>query len=284
MPNRMNDDGMDGEAVVGGNDSTVERRSLFNKMGGTMAAFASLLVVWIILSIIVRPWVPTPVDTVIAMYRALGSAEFYQDLLLTLWRVLSAFAGATVVGSVLGILVGLSRRADAFFRPLLAIGLAVPDPVYIIFAILALGIGEQAGFVALTIAITPFVTNIVRSSVQARDLTLDEMVQVYRIPFWEAFWANLVPQLVPALLTAVRNSFALSWKLVVVVEALGQPEGLGAADLPVLPPAPHAGDVGACHPVHDSDGTDRAGGIGPAGTPTLAVAGMSRNDPNGERS
>ena len=55
MPNRMNDDGMDGEAVVGGNDSTVERRSLFNKMGGTMAAFASLLVVWIILSIIVRP-------------------------------------------------------------------------------------------------------------------------------------------------------------------------------------------------------------------------------------
>ena len=229
MPNRMNGDGMDGEAVVGGNDSTVERRSLFNKMGGTMAAFASLLVVWIILSIIVRPWVPTPVDTVIAMYRALGSAEFYQDLLLTLWRVLSAFAGATVVGSVLGILVGLSRRADAFFRPLLAIGLAVPDPVYIIFAILALGIGEQAGFVALTIAITPFVTNIVRSSVQARDLTLDEMVQVYRIPFWEAFWANLVPQLVPALLTAVRNSFALSWKLVVVVEALGQPEGLGAA-------------------------------------------------------
>ena len=48
MPNRMNDDGMDGEAVVGGNDSTVERRSLFNKMGGTMAAFASLLVVWTI--------------------------------------------------------------------------------------------------------------------------------------------------------------------------------------------------------------------------------------------
>ena len=76
MPNRMNDDGMDGEAVVGGNASPVERRSLFTKMGGPMAAFASLLGVWSILSIIVRPWVPTPVDTVIAMYRALGSAEF----------------------------------------------------------------------------------------------------------------------------------------------------------------------------------------------------------------
>ena len=129
----------------------------------------------------------------------------------------------------MGILVGLSKRAEAFFRPLLAMGLAVPDPVYIIFAMLALGIGEQAGFVALTIAITPFVSNIVRSSVQARDVSLDEMVQVYRLPRWDAFWHNLIPQLVPALLTAVRTSFALSWKLVVVVEALGQPEGLGAS-------------------------------------------------------
>ena len=42
----------------------------------------------------------------------------------------------------------------------------------IIFAILALGTGETAGFVALTIAVLPFVANIVRSNVQARDKTL----------------------------------------------------------------------------------------------------------------
>mgnify|MGYP001058013101 CR=1 FL=1 len=229
MPIRINHKATDGEAGVGSHESTMQRSDLLKWRGGTIAAFVSLLAVWFILSIVVRPWVPTPAATVLAMYKALGSAEFYQDLLLTLGRVLVAFAGATIIGSTLGIATGLSRRADAFFRPLLAIALAIPDPVYIIFAILALGIGEQAGFVALTIAITPFVANIVRSSVHARDFYLDEMVQVYRIPIWTAFWHNLVPQLVPALLTAVRNSFALSWKLVVVVEALGQPEGLGAA-------------------------------------------------------
>ena len=229
MPNHMNHKAIDGEAGVGGRESTVKRQSLLKRKAGVIAAFASFLAIWFILSIVVRPWVPTPLATVLAMYKALGSGEFYSDLFLTLWRVLSAFAGATIIGSCLGIATGLSRRADAFFRPLLAIALAIPDPVYIIFAILALGIGEQAGFVALTIAITPFVSNIVRSSVHARDFSLDEMVQVYRIPAWTAFWANLIPQLVPALLTAVRNSFALSWKLVVVVEALGQPEGLGAA-------------------------------------------------------
>jgi len=111
----------------------------------------------------------------------------------------------------------------------ISIGLAIPDPVYIIFAVLALGTGEMAGFVALTVALVPFVSNIVRSSVHARDIELDEMVKVYRISRWEAFRANLVPQLVPAFLTAARFSFALSWKLVVVVEALGRPDGIGAA-------------------------------------------------------
>ena len=33
----------------------------------------------------------------------------------------------------------------------------------------------------------------------------------------------------PLLLTAMRFSFALSWKLVVVVEAIGQPNGIGSA-------------------------------------------------------
>jgi NitT/TauT family transport system permease protein len=35
-------------------------------------------------------------------------------------------------------------------------------------------------------------------------------------------------QTAPALLAAARTSFAFSWKLVVLVEALSQPEGIGA--------------------------------------------------------
>lgn len=229
MPDRMDEPAIDPEAGPGNAGSAAGRREKRKSIVGVAAAFAGLLAVWIILSIVVRPWAPTPLATIAAMYKALGSAEFYADLWLTLGRVLLAFVAAMIVGFVLGIAVGLSRRAEAFFQPLIAMGLAVPDPVYVIFAILALGVGEPASLVALTIALSPFVSNIVRSSVQARDAALDEMVQVYRFPRRNAFWDNLVPQLIPALLTAARFSFALSWKIVIVVEALGQPEGLGAA-------------------------------------------------------
>ena len=71
--------------------------------------------------------------TLFAMGDALASAGFYADMALTLGRVLVAFTAASVVGCALGIAVGLSRRTEAFFQPLLAVGLAIPDPVYIIF-------------------------------------------------------------------------------------------------------------------------------------------------------
>ena len=195
---------------------------------GVAVGCLSLFALWAVLSVYVRPWVPTPADTFAAIGRNLRSPVFYDHLAITLFRVMASFAAATIIGSALGIFIGLNRKAEAFFQPLLAIALAVPDPVYIIFAILAVGTGETAGFVALTIAVSPFVTNIVRTSVQARDTGLDEMARVYRLPPRRAFWETLVPQLVPALLTAARFSFALSWKLVVVVEAIGQPDGIGA--------------------------------------------------------
>lgn len=196
---------------------------------GAILAVASLFAIWTTLSITVRPWVPTPYDTVLAMGRHLTSQGFYANLFLTLGRIAAAFVAASVIGAALGIAIGMNRKVEAFFQPLLAMALAVPDPVFIIFAILALGTGEAAGFVALTLAVAPFVSNIVRSSVQARDKGLDEMTRIYRIPSDKAFWVSLVPQLVPALLTAARFSFALSWKLVVVVEAIGQPDGIGAS-------------------------------------------------------
>ncbi|MFV0243578.1 MAG: ABC transporter permease [Qingshengfaniella sp.] len=197
-------------------------------LGGAIA-LGSIFAIWYGLSIAIRPWVPTPSDTVLAMGRNLGSAEFWFDFRITLLRVMAAFLTASILGAAVGILIGLSDRSEAFLAPLLALALAVPDPVYIIFAILAFGTGEMAGYVALTVAVTPFVANIVRSSVHARDIGLDEMAGVYRLPRPVFFRHSLIPQLVPALLTAFKFSFALSWKLVVVVEAIGQPDGIGAA-------------------------------------------------------
>ena len=200
-----------------------------SRISAAAVALISILIIWHAGSIVFRPWIPTIPSTFVEMGNDLTSRAFWGDFALTMGRVLAAFAAASIAGAVIGVLIGLNEKAEAFFQPLLALALAVPDPVYIIFAILAVGTGELAGFIALTVAVAPFVTNIVRSNVHARDTDLDEMAQVYHLPRGVRLAAVLFPQLVPAFLTAMRFSFALSWKLVVVVEALGQPDGIGAA-------------------------------------------------------
>tara|TARA_R110002167_G_scaffold23426_5_gene83131 strand:+ start:4529 stop:5290 length:762 start_codon:yes stop_codon:yes gene_type:complete len=203
--------------------------ALYSKLSAAAVALISILIIWHICSIAFRPWVPAIDDTLIEIGNDLFSRDFWADFFVTFGRVLSAFVSASIVGAAIGVLIGLNEKAEAFFQPLLALALAVPDPVYVVFAILAVGTGELAGFMALTIAVVPFVANIVRSNVQARDTTLDEMAQVYQLPRAVRIGAVLFPQLVPAFLTAMRFSFALSWKLVVVVEAIGQPDGIGAS-------------------------------------------------------
>lgn len=195
---------------------------------GTALAILSLLLIWHMIALYNRPWVPSIGDTLLAMRKALSDATFYSDMATTWRRLLLAFFTATLIGAAIGLLVGFNRKAEAFCAPLIALALAVPDPVYVIFASLALGTGELAGYVALVLAVVPFVVNVVRTSAQARDRSLDEMGQIYHIPGHRHFWHVVVPQLVPSLLTAARFSFALSWKIVIFVEALTQPDGIGA--------------------------------------------------------
>jgi NitT/TauT family transport system permease protein len=132
------------------------------------------------------------------------------------------------VGIALGVAMGLSRRITAFFRPIVVLGLAVPDPVYIIVAILVLGTDESSGLIAMILALIPFVVNIVVSGVRSRDRGLDEMSSVYRLGRRRYLTDVVARQVAPALIAATRTCFAFSWKLVVLVEALTQPRGIGA--------------------------------------------------------
>ena len=82
--------------------------------------------------------------------------------------------------------------------------------------------------IALIVALIPFIVVIVHGSVRARETQLDEMSQVYRLGRRRYVTEVLARQVAPALIVAARTSFAFSWKIVVLVEALSQPQGIGS--------------------------------------------------------
>lgn len=215
---------------------TVERLTPLRQITGErrqrIQAFvvASLLAlaVWQMMTFISGGWVPS----LWRIFKALGAdattANTYAEMWITLRRIFITFAAATAIGVGLGVAMGLSRRVTVFFRPIVVMALAVPDIVYIIVAILVLGTDESSGLIAMVLALVPFVVNIVIGGVGARDPGLDEMSSVYRLQRLRYLVDVVAWQVSPALMAATRTCFAFSWKLIVLVEALSQPRGIGA--------------------------------------------------------
>jgi ABC-type nitrate/sulfonate/bicarbonate transport system permease component len=208
----------------------IGRRSRVSRVPGLpdLTAVVILAAAWELTAYLSGGWVPSLVDIGRALVGTVTDRATYSNAGITLYRIAIAFVCATAAGSLLGVAMGLSRLAEGFLRPLVVIALAVPDPVYVIFAILILGTDESSGLVALTLAVLPFVVTVVHSAVRARDPQLDELARVYR--FGRARYATqvLLRQVTPALLVAARTAFAFSWKIVVLVEAISQPLGIGS--------------------------------------------------------
>jgi NitT/TauT family transport system permease protein len=59
------------------------------------------------------------------------------------------------------------------------------------------------------------------------DPALDEVAQAYRFGPWLRLREVVVPQLGPFLAAAARSGLAIVWKIVLVVELLGRPSGVG---------------------------------------------------------
>lgn len=211
-----------------GPGSSAGRRPLANTAAAWVVAAVIALAVWEVLSYFSTPWVPSTTEVASSTWAVLTSSETLGQAAVTLRRVAIVTAASIVIGVALGVAAGFSWQVRAFVRPVLVIALAIPDLVYLIMAILVLGATESSGVAAMTIAIIPLVTNAVQGSVLARDAGLDEMARTYRFTRSDYARHVVLEQLKPALAAAVKTGFAFSWKLIVLMEALTMPDGIGA--------------------------------------------------------
>jgi NitT/TauT family transport system permease protein len=209
-----------------GNASAKLSRSRF------ILAIASALAVgvalWYPVSLAITGFVPSPHAVLQAFVSSVQDAELYEAIAATLKRVVIGWVGSVLIGIVLGVWMGRSKVVDALSLPWVMIGLAIPAPVIIIFCILFFGLEESSTLFALVLSVTPFVVNIVYQGVRAIDDSLLEMSHVYQLSGWARLREVILPQVAPSLMAGVRFGFALSWKIVVIIEALSAPTGIGA--------------------------------------------------------
>jgi ABC-type nitrate/sulfonate/bicarbonate transport system permease component len=151
------------------------------------------------------------------------------NLGITLWRVATAFVIAMLIGIAIGIALGRWRQANSAFDIWLLVLLNMPALVIAVLCYIWLGLTETAAITAVALNKIPNVIVILREGARSLDRDLDEMSRAYR--FSRRTWLRhvLMPQMAPYVAAAARSGLALVWKIVLVVELLGRPSGVGYA-------------------------------------------------------
>jgi NitT/TauT family transport system permease protein len=170
---------------------------------------------------------PPPLLVGRVLLREATSGELGYHLGMTLARVAGAYLVAMVFGSLIGIALGLHRRADAFFSPWLVLFLNLPALVVIVLAYIWFGLTEAAAIGAVALNKIPNVVVTMREGTRSMDRRYAEMATVYRLGTVDRVRHVLLPQLQPYFAVASRSGIALIWKIVLVVELLGRSNGVG---------------------------------------------------------
>lgn len=193
-----------------------------------ITSLAAGIAIWWPLSIPLEGFLPSPLDVGLAFVDAVQDPDLYVAMGATLERVTIGWVGSVVIGTGMGVWMGRSKIVDALSLPWVMVGLAIPAPVIIIFSILFFGLDESSVLLALVLSVTPFVVNIVYQGVKSIDTSLIEMSHVYNVSKVARLREIILPQVAPSLMSGVRFGFAMSWKIVVIIEALSAPTGIGA--------------------------------------------------------
>ncbi|AUX74705.1 ABC transporter permease [Sinorhizobium fredii] len=193
-----------------------------------VASLAALCLLW---SLAAGIWpsraFPPPLAVWQVLLKEAASGDLGYHLAMTLWRVAAAYVVAMIVGSVIGVLLGMHRRADVFFNPWLVLFLNLPALVVIVLAYIWFGLTEAAAIGAVAINKIPNVVVTMREGARALEPRFAEMATVYRLGPLDHVRHILVPQLQPYFAAASRLGIALIWKIVLVVELLGRSSGVG---------------------------------------------------------
>ncbi|MEL6063225.1 MULTISPECIES: ABC transporter permease [unclassified Methylobacterium] len=172
---------------------------------------------------------PAPLAVLSFIIQEAARGDLAHNVGITLLRVAISFAVAMVLGVALGVALGRSKAADLTLDTPLLVLLNTPALVITVLAYVWVGLTETAAILAVVLNKLPNVAVIVREGARNLDPGLDEMARAYRLDRWTWIRDILIPQLQPYMVTAARSGLSLAWKIVLVVELLGRPDGVGFA-------------------------------------------------------
>ena len=180
---------------------------------------------------------PTPLRVLVFMWKEITltsgvryssvGENLYIQFAISIARLSFGFLVAMVLGTLVGLGMGVSKSVDAFFHDWVMAILAMPALVWALFFSVAFGFGHAAPVLTVIFAGIPFVIINVREGVRNTPKELIDMAKAFEVPDNRISRHVLFPSLLPFFFAAMRYAYSIGWKGLVIAEVFGSQVGMG---------------------------------------------------------
>ena len=192
------------------------------------AGIIALAAIWQLMSYVFPPYLFPPVPAIIARtIEILVTGSLLIDVLLTAGRIFAGLFGAFVLGSMLAVLIGQSRRMENYIGPVLTFFQGIPALSWVVFAIIWFhGTEFRVLFIMVMTALPAFTFQIL-DAFRSMSKDLYEMTISFRPTRMKILRYLIIPTVVPGILTAWKVNLGNAARVVVVAELVGATGGVG---------------------------------------------------------
>jgi NitT/TauT family transport system permease protein len=191
-----------------------------------LAGIGVLFAVWTIGHRYSR-YLPAPATVWTDSVDLLTTPGTYDHIVDSLRRLLIGLGGGFVAAFIVSLLMRTGSWLRRFFEPYVFVTLTIPSLAVALFALMIFGLSEVGVYVSVAIIVFPFVVVSLNEGFANLDANLTDMAKVYRLGWGERIRHVALPEMSPYLFSALRNSHALAWKIVVITEVFSQQTGIG---------------------------------------------------------
>ena len=195
----------------------------------TIIGVIVLILFWKLLSLRYKAIIlPSPELTFMTIKNMIFSGEFWVDISYSFFRVGSGYLISLLVGSSIGIAMGLNEKINKLVKPLISTLQTIPNISWILLAIIWFGLNSKIVIFTIFISILPIFVINTEEGVKNTDHKLLEMAHIYDLSFWNTLSKIYFPSVKPYLNSAAVITIERAWKIGAMAELLSLDSGIGA--------------------------------------------------------
>ena len=169
----------------------------------------------------------SPQATFASLFELLGSAQLYENVWVSLKRIVISLLMALLMGVPLGLLIGGSRNLEAATTPAFQFLRMISPLSWMPVVVMLFGIGDAPIYFLLTFAaVWPIILN-TSAGVKSIDKQWLQLGASLSATPWETLSRIILPAVFGHVLTGLRLAIGVVWIVLVPCEMLGVTSGLG---------------------------------------------------------